>query len=1474
MAVARRVVRYVAIGLATLVVLAMATVLVLARTGFGVERAGQLVLDRLERSINGTMTVGHFSSRNLLHGVMLHDVRITDPNGRPLLSADSAHLGYGVPGLLTGAVVFDNVALYAPDIVIERLPGDARWNHERVLSDTTSTDTTAGGGGLVVFRDATIVDGRVRVRTPWDPAVAGDTSRLILEAVPGGRVRTLRFDSVNARVPRVVLASPETEGQVVEVAALSVRAFIWRTPVAVDDLEGVITIQDTVVGFDVERVRLPSSELAVNGRVVTRGGRDEYRLHAEGSEVAFRDFQWLYPALPEEGGGSLTFDLETRPSGTLFHGRDAVLESGGSRVTGSFGVRTGEALHFTDVDVRLEPLELALLDSLTAGELPLSGSVVGSITAEGPAGGLRTHGDARYRTLDDGVARESSFRWDGVVGVVEPFRMEDTELVLESVDLAQVARLVPGLRLRGVAEGHVEADGSVRDGLQVAGDLALDHGDARSAINGSGRIALAETPTFDLHFAAEPVALELLGRQFPALEGLRGEARGPVTVFGTPDDLAIDVELSTPAGEVVMEAQLAVNGEPRYRAEGSVAEFRLDRVTQGVSETSITGRFQLDGSGVELEGLDGRLSVDILAASVHGVEVYRGALRGGVADGLARVDSFSVVTEVGDLTARGTFGLMEGRSGELAVNAMADSLVFLEPIFFADTPLLDVDAERVSRVDGRVTAEGRLMGSIAAWQASGQARIRSLVFDQLELGRGTLDVTWEPDSLSVEATLDSLEYADRRLARTQATASYAGGEGLVTATIQGREPQELELESTFQPQGDVVNLGLRRLRITARDGQWTLADTVAATVGGSGVSVDSLVLVRTPAPGRLRVTGVLPWRQPAADEVQEASLAVQLDSVRIDEFLRVTQSDTLVGGVLSGNLAVNGTALQPEVTGRLAARSFRYQRAVLDSADAQVDYRARRLEGRFIGWEGGATILRADFRVPVELALTKEEERLLDEPMDVSIRAAGVPAGLAAFLAPGFQNVQGRVEGEVTVAGTPVSPDLQAELRLVDASAYFEPLAVAYNDVQATARMNEGTVLDLDATLRTEHGRGRVQGTLDLADPTDPEFDLEVNAESMDATRRSDVTAVVNGVVRVSGRFARPIVTGDIRVVEGELNLDEIWRQRQIVQLDTTVFQMFDTTEVSYRPRPESPFLENLRITNTTVRMQRDFRLRSQELDVEVGGVLSVEVDRRSDDFRMTGTLRVIEGSYALLASRVPGGRRFEIRSGTIEFVGTPGIDPNLEITAAYRVPRAQGNPLTILAQVNGTLQDPRVSLTSNAELAMSETDLASYILFGRAGAELTRTEQDVVSAGGSLFYSLSRPLVSGVAASGLQQVASSLGLPLDYVALNLPEYGSQIGQAWQERGASALWTNAQIEIGFDPAQNVSVIGSVRLPGGETTPGSSLRLSGARVEYRPWETWTIEGYIEDQFARTPSFGPTEISDRKVLGLSFFREWGY
>ena len=92
---------------------------------------------------------------------------------------------------LSKRIVINDLVIYRPDIVVEKLPNAKDWNY-RILwpaSKPNPADTVPGFGSWIRFENATVVDGHIVVRSPWSPR-AGLTARvrdsLVKDALAGG----------------------------------------------------------------------------------------------------------------------------------------------------------------------------------------------------------------------------------------------------------------------------------------------------------------------------------------------------------------------------------------------------------------------------------------------------------------------------------------------------------------------------------------------------------------------------------------------------------------------------------------------------------------------------------------------------------------------------------------------------------------------------------------------------------------------------------------------------------------------------------------------------------------------------------------------------------------------------------------------------------------------------------------------------------------------------------------------------------------------------------------------------------------------------------------------------------------------------------------------------------------------------------------------------------------------------------------
>jgi hypothetical protein len=280
--------------------------------------------------------------------------------------------------------------------------------------------------------------------------------------------------------------------------------------------------------------------------------------------------------------------------------------------------------------------------------------------------------------------------------------------------------------------------------------------------------------------------------------------------------------------------------------------------------------------------------------------------------------------------------------------------------------------------------------------------------------------------------------------------------------------------------------------------------------------------------------------------------------------------------------------------------------------------------------------------------------------------------------------------------------------------------------------------------------------------------------------------------------------------------------------------------------------------------VQRDSWIRSELMNVELNGELDVLYDRQSQDLALVGNLEAIRGSYAYGYGYLT--RQFQVEGGTLRFLGTPGINPDLDLRATNDIRTPQGERFSIVAGVTGTLVSPRVALSSE-EPGLTEEDLLSYLWFGRPSYALTSGQNQAFGTA----------VAAGIGTLGLSRLSNQLGTVVTQgLGLDFLDYLSITQQDMGVLGAGNVggaFSTTVLETGFYLADDVFVTVLIR-PVGQGA--GSDRWPGLRFEWQPSESYTIESYFEDRFfrGRAVGFGELGVLSEKGLGLSIFREWAY
>lgn len=388
-------------GVAVAAVLVIAIALVATRTDAGRERILAVTLNALGGQLHpdSRLEVQRLEG-GLFTGARLYGISLLDPGGEALAVVDSARIDYRVASFFRGDVVLDEVVAYGAEVLIYRLPGDSLWNYQELLQDTAAADTTGGPARATILRGLRLIDSNVTVRLPWEPAedlsgaareaeiaaALSDTSRLAVEALPGGYLRTITARVTDASIEDLAIAPDERGGTYLRVADANASVDLYRDePIIIEGLVGELSLREGVMRYAAPQVRLPASTVATEGVLDLTAEEPLYDITVNGSGVSLRDLQWLYPAFPDEGRATFSMVIETRPGELLLRTDGLDLEASGTRLVGDFTLLMGDSLLFSDVSLRADPLDMGTVQRMLPVDLPVRGLMIGSLSAESAA---------------------------------------------------------------------------------------------------------------------------------------------------------------------------------------------------------------------------------------------------------------------------------------------------------------------------------------------------------------------------------------------------------------------------------------------------------------------------------------------------------------------------------------------------------------------------------------------------------------------------------------------------------------------------------------------------------------------------------------------------------------------------------------------------------------------------------------------------------------------------------------------------------------------------------------------------------------------------------------------------------------------------------------------------------------------------------------------------------------------------------
>ena len=1534
----RRILVTVSAVLVLVVAVALAGLLLFTNTNYGRERVRRFAESAIQSAAkHGVVRLGRVSG-NLLEGFTIANVSIRDSVDAPFLVADSVSLTYGLRALLLKRLDLGNVRLVRPLVVLDRPPGDgALWNYKAIFKSNTPAalrDTTKRRfGDWIVLRDVTVLDGHLMIRSPWKPkseytgaardsaiasALAGK-QRAVVERGGDGFQKVVEFRSLNGEIPYLRLAHPDTHVRELQVAKLSVIALPFHPPAAVvNDFVGTLDFTGDSIWFRNARVAMPGSKAAGDGRYVF--DNDDFDLLMRARPVALADIRWVLPQVPARGQGDTDFRLRWRGDTSTYIAQNSDLRVDSARVGGNFGISlVGDSIWFHDTDLRFTSVDTHLIEQIAPKlKIPRHGSLSGAAKLDGPPGLMQVKGDVAFDDARYGRSRVLATGGIGTTGGGVRFR--DLDVTLDPVQVGLATTFVPSLPVAGIVRGSARVNGATDAQLVTRMDLTHIDGAQRSRVAGNATMRFGAQRWLDVDARLLPLSLVEVGKFAPAA-GLRGAAAGPVRLTGELSNLRLDARLALLGGGQ-LDARGTLDLASTQKGYDITAETRLFNAHSVIAKappTSLTATAFATGRGFAPASMRASFGLNLATSTIDTVAIDSAYVRATVASGLLHADSVAISGPHTLVIADGSFGVAPGKRGELQYLAVVDSLAALNRFLpQADTGTVvprprgysrlvaqakadSIAVARATEVErlatgatgprlgpippppapvrrdstaGRLRAAGKIRGGIDAFDIRGRAGAEDIVLRGNTVRRARFEYAWlgvrtPQAALAVGASIDSARAGGFAMDSIEARSSFHASAGSVAFVVYQRTGEEYSAGGDFVLHRDHNEVHLRNVALRFDSTRWVSPHPSAIRWGTGGVFADHVELTDG-RNGRVFLNGHIPPEG-------VGGLDIVIQNFQVADLAALTQSDVDFRGLVSTTARIEGTTSAPRIRAALGISDASYAGAAVPDVRATATYASPTLTAHVELADSGRRMALADARIPMNLG-SGTGPLLPDAPIAVDIRSDGIPLDLASRFTDAVEDVHGRAFGVVRVRGTVRHPTTVGALAVQNGTVRLVSTGMRLTGVTSAIRLLTDTII-IDSIAGRAGGRVFARGGLGIRTPSRPSFDLQLEAENARVLDNDRGNLRADLAVTVKGPFNRTAVSGRIGVRNGVFVVPESDHKEVISSHDPALYQVVDTAATSEDASliQQSPLLANLRM-NLSVDVSRDTWVRTNEANVEIytppDRGLRVNIDQRRGAITLEGEVATDRGEYEFLS------KRFQIRRGSVMFVGGRKPDPTLQVMGEYEVRLAASQAIHIQVQIGGTLSRPRIALDSDAQPPLSQSDLLSYLAFGRTSSSLLQLEGSSLSGGGGggnlagagaqLVTQQLAAVALGVFVADFEgQAARSIGAA--YVNVTPADLYTELARSGE---ISGFFKGTEIEVGKYTDPNTFVAVQARLSTFASNPNDRA-VPGVRVHRRLGKGFTLDASFTPRYIpQSPSLERVTPRSTGVFGTFLAREWKF
>lgn len=426
--------------------------------------------------------------------------------------------------------------------------------------------------------------------------------------------------------------------------------------------------------------------------------------------------------------------------------------------------------------------------------------------------------------------------------------------------------------------------------------------------------------------------------------------------------------------------------------------------------------------------------------------------------------------------------------------------------------------------------------------------------------------------------------------------------------------------------------------------------------------------------------------------------ADHLDIPATSELLAVPIPEGLQG-VVTLDISVAGSPARPSMVGKVLLEQFSLENvSQLPATDARIAWatagQSLTLDGT-IEPEGRNAIAINGSTGFFPKKWAEKPESFLDEAFNLRASAPNVQLAPFAELSPAITSLDGTIAIEANADGTFRTPNLTGSLDLDLPRARFNIERLRrVRETQLKLRFADNVVRIEPFSTSIDGGVFDLTGSVNIADTSNPVFDLRLTADKALAWRDDNINARLDASLLLKGPMAKARLSGELGVVESLfykdielLPLNVPVSMPKAPRLPSLSKKVVNTGKKRALPIPE-PF--GSWAIDLRARTVDPFLIRGNLSKGEVVGMLTATGELADPQLNGSLVIGKLEAALPFSTLTIEGGRAiFSPRNGFI---------PELDIRAQSRIP-----PYRADLFVSGVATKPVINFSSNPPLPESE---------------------------------------------------------------------------------------------------------------------------------------------------------------------------